>query len=57
MACTIERSPPVSEKDEFKKIFEKNYRGGRSMVQAIFPVVPYFFRKFHLYLRDTPFPK
>ena len=23
------------------------------MVQAIFPVVPYFFRKFHLNLRDA----
>ena len=27
------------------------------MVHAIFPVVPYFFRKFHLYFRDAPFPK
>ena len=32
-------------------------QGGRSMVRAIFPVVPYFFRKFHLYLGDAPFPK
>ena len=27
------------------------------MVQAIFPAVPDFFPKFHLYLRDAPFPK